>query len=466
MNTSIQCDLAIIGAGSSGLSLASMASQLGWSVVLIEAGEMGGDCLNYGCVPSKAFLAASKKIESQNTKQKARQQQCFEEVMEHVQSVIQTIAPHDSEERFRALGVNVIREKAAFISPRQIKAGNTIIQAARFAIATGSTPLIPPIPGINDVVYHTNETIFSLEECPEHLLIIGGGPIGCELAQGFSRLGIKVSLIEASHILNKDDPEAVEQVRQALKKNNIDIYEQSKVIHVSPGLEIRCETPEGEQTLKGSHLLIASGRKPHLDELQLDKAKVNYHPQGIEVNARQQTSNKKIYALGDVTGPYPFTHMAEYQAGIVLKNLVFGLPAKVDYSAVPWVTYTRPELAHVGQPTHQALSGQTLSHYCLSENDRAQAEDKTKGFIKVLADRKGRVLGVTIVADGAGELLMPWIMAIREKKTLRSFTDLIVPYPTLSEISKRVAGEFYRPKLFSPQVKKIVAWLKHLRRIK
>ncbi len=468
MKNALHCDLAIIGAGSAGLSLASMASQLGWKVILIEKGKMGGDCLNYGCIPSKAFLAASKKAEAQwkNTSKSNRLlDELYEKTLKYVAEVIAGIAPHDSVERFTGLGVEVIKAEAEFISPDSIKAGNNTIKAARFAIATGSKAYIPPVSGIEDVPFLTNETIFSLKQRPEHLIIIGGGPIGCELAQGFAKSGCRVSIIEADRILNKDCPEASALIRKALENDGVNIYEQTRVIHVSHPIKVLCEGSEGEIVLQGSHLLVASGRKPALENLQLEKAKVEYQRSGITVNARQQTTNKKIYALGDVAGPYPFTHMAEYQAGIVLKNILFALPAKADYSAVPWVTYTSPELAHVGQSSTHLKPQQQLIHYPLCENDRARTEGKTEGFINIVCDRKGKVQGVTIVSEGAGELLLPWIMIIREKKTLRSLTDAIIPYPSISEISKRAAGEFYRPKLFSPKVLKIVNWLKRLRRI-
>jgi len=281
-------------------------------------------------------------------------------------------------------------------------------------------------------------------------------------------LGSKVTILEGLNILPKDDSDCVSMVRDQLSAMNIAIYEQIKVQHIEPhpdtGITIYFENQGESLTITGSHLLIAAGRRANVGGLDLENAGVNYSPKGIEVNARLQTSNKKIYAIGDVTGPYQFTHMASYQAGIVLRNIVFRLPAKVDYRAVPWVTYTEPEMAHVGMLAMDTLkrSDIQITEWSFSDNDRAQTERAINGKIKVITDKKARILGVTIVGSHAGELILPWVMAIREQKTLRSFTDVIAPYPTLSEISKRVASEFYKPKLFSDKTRWLVRWLQKL----
>ncbi|KTD69872.1 mercuric reductase [Legionella santicrucis] len=469
----ISYDLAIIGGGAGGLSLASGCAQLGLKVVLLEAGKMGGDCLNYGCVPSKSLLAAAKAFYF--TKQAELFGICckelnldFHQVMKHVHQVIANIAEHDSVQRFEALGVKVIQNTGKFLSANALQVGNMVIQSKYFVIATGSSPLIPAIPGLDEVPYFTNETVFSIKEKPKHLIVIGGGPIGCELAQAFAMLGSEVTLLELFNILPKDDVDCVEVVRSQSKMMNIAIYEQIKELaiksHLDAHITVSFNYQNNHITITGTHLLIATGRQANVDGLNLDKAGIKYTSKGIEVNDRLQTSNKKIYAIGDVIGTYQFTHMAEYQAGVVLRNVVFKMPSKVDSRAVPWVTYTEPELAHVGMLVADALKQPHLkiTEWSFAENDRAQTGQNTQGKIKIITNKKAKILGVTIVGPHAGELILPWIMAIRERKTLRTFTDVIIPYPTLSEVSKRVAGAFYTPKLFSNKTRTLVRWLQKL----
>jgi len=471
MNQNIACDIAIIGGGSAGLSLAAGASQLGADVVLIESGKMGGDCLNYGCVPSKALIAAAKACyHMQEAAYFGAQTNAlsidFSKVMAHVQQVIETIAEHDSVARFESLGVRVIQAAAQFTDKRTLVAGEHTIQAKRFVVATGSFPFVPPIPGLNGVPYLTNETIFNLQVLPKQLLVIGGGPIGCELAQAFAMLGSEVTILEAFKILPHDDPDCVQVVRDSLRTLGITIYESAEVqsVELSQQDKLVAITIKHDDTLRiihGSNVLVAAGRRANVGALQLEKAGVVFSEKGISVDARLRTRNKKIYAMGDVVGALQFTHIANYHAGVVLRNILFRLPAKVGYSAVPWVTYTSPELAHVGLTAAEACKQKGLSVFESSfmDNDRAQAEHKTKGIIKIITDNRARVLGVTIVGAQAGELILPWVMVVREKKTLRSFTDIIVPYPTLGEISKRVAGDFYKPKLFSKRVRTLVRFL-------
>ncbi len=467
-------DLIIIGAGSAGLSLASGAAQLGLQVALIEGEHMGGDCLNTGCIPSKSLLAAAKSIHQAKFKAPyfgadiTFQSVDFGKVMAHVASVIDHIKPHDSVERFESLGVRVFRAHAKFIDKHTIKAGDDNISAKKFVIATGSSPIIPPIDGLDAVKYLTNETIFDITTCPSHLIVVGGGPIGCELAQAFAMLGSQVTIIEALSLLSNDDEACVDVVRQSLIDLGVNIREQTNVQKVfqQDGEMIRVlVTNDSEKIeLTGSHILIATGRKANIDGLGLDSCEVRYNPKGIAVNWRLQTSQKHIYAIGDVVGPYQFTHMASYQASVVLKNIVFKWPAKVNYQASPWVTYTSPELAHVGMSAREAKNRADLqvTTWPFERSDRAQTENETKGMIKVTTNRRGQVVAATIVGAHAGELIMPWVMAIQQNKTLKAFTDMIVPYPTFSEISKHVSGEFYRPKVFSKKVRTIVSWLQKL----
>ncbi len=466
----LKFDLTIIGGGPGSLSLASDCAQLGLKVALLESGKMGGDCLNYGCV---ALLAAAKTFyhakhgEFLGIHSKELTVD-FQQVMQHVHQVIANLAEHDSVRRFESFGVKVIQAEGRFLSPNTLQAGDTVIQSNYFVIATGSSPVIPFIPKLDQISYLTNETIFSIKEKPKHLIVIGGGPIGCELAQAFAMLGSEVTLLDVLNILPNDDADCVAIVHEQLEKMDIAIYEQIKELQIksyeSPNITVSFKYQNTQLTISGSHLLIAAGRQVNINSLDLDKANVKYTSKAIAVNARLQTSNKKIYAIGDVTGAYQFTHMAEYHAGVVLRNLVFKIPSKVDYRAVPWVTYTDPELAHVGMLAAEALkrSNSNITEWSFVDNDRAQTERTLKGKIKIVTDKKGKILGVTIVGPHAGELILPWVMAIRERKRLRTFTDVIIPYPTLSEISKRVAGAFYKPKLFSNKTRTLVRWLQKL----
>jgi pyruvate/2-oxoglutarate dehydrogenase complex dihydrolipoamide dehydrogenase (E3) component len=446
----MQCDIAILGGGAGGLSLAAGAAQLGARVVLVESGKMGGDCLNYGCVPSKSLLEI------------AHTNVSFSDAMDHVHRVIDTLSHHDSIERFEGLGVHVIQAPGKFIDEKTLAAGDVLVQAKRFVVATGSSPFVLPIPGLNDVHYETNETIFNLKKLPVHLIVIGGGPIGCELAQAFAMLGARVTILEAFKLLPKDDAGAVQVVRDALLNQGLEIHEGIQIKSVSTSVDryptVHYEHEGKPVELEGTHLLVSAGRRANVQGLGLEDAGVVFSDKGLQVDKRLRSSNKKIYGLGDVVGSFQFTHVASYHAGIVLKNILFRLPAKVDYRAVPWVTYTNPAIAHVGMLCEEAerASHTRVTEAFFSDNDRAVTRGSTAGKITVITNKKGRILGVTIVGLGADELILPWVIAIREKKSLRVFTDTIVPYPTLSEISKRVAGEFYKPTLFSSSMRRLV----------
>ncbi len=471
MAKTIETDICIIGAGSGGLSVAAGASQMGARTVLLEKGKMGGDCLNYGCVPSKALIAAGHAAHVIRNGQKfgiasQEPQVDFQGVHDHVHGVIGAIAPHDSVERFEGLGVTVIQKAGKFVGPTEIEAGDTRIKAKYVVVATGSSAGVPPIPGLQDVPFMTNETVFDLTERPTHLIVVGGGPIGSELAQAHRRLGAKVTVLEMFSILGKDDPEVTEVVKRRMAQEGIDLREGISIKQVAKegdGVSVEIETDGATEKIAGSHLLIAAGRSPNLDGLDLEAAGIAYSKKGIEVDDRLRTSNKKVFAIGDVAGGYQFTHMAGYHAGIVIRNMLFKLPAKVNYRAVPWVTYTDPEIAHVGQTEAQAKEtlGKNIRilRFAFNENDRAQAERETDGLIKVVADKKGRVLGASIAGARAGELLLPWVMAVDQKQKIGKFAGLIAPYPTLSEVSKRAAGSYYIPSLFSERTKKIVRFL-------
>ena len=465
-------DLCIIGAGSGGLALAAGAAQMGARVALVEKGKMGGDCLNYGCVPSKALIAAGKHAHGMHAGEVfgiARQaaQVDFPAVAEHVRGVIEAIAPHDSQERFESLGVRVVRAPARFLSDRVVEAGGEQLRARRFVVATGSSPGVPPIPGLQDTPFFTNETIFENRQCPEHLIVIGGGPIGMELAQAHRRLGARVSVLEMFQALAKDDPELTALVKQSLAADGVTLREGVGIENVGTrdgGIVVRLRRDgEEDEEIVGSHLLVAAGRRPNVAGLDLDKAGVEHSPKGIPVDARLRTSNKRIFAIGDVTGGLQFTHVAGYHAGIVIRNALLRIPAKADHSVVPWVTYTDPELAHVGLDEANARKrhGDAVKvlRWQMGENDRAQAERRTEGQAKAVVGKGGRILGVSIVAPHAGDLLQPWILAMSRGLKIGAMAGFIAPYPTLGEINKRLAGAYYTDKIFSPSMARIVRLL-------
>jgi len=462
--TRIETDICIIGAGSGGLSVAAGAVQMGAKVVLIEGHKMGGDCLNYGCVPSKALLAAGHK--AHETGETAfgtlghAPSPDFAAAKDHVHTVIETIAPVDSQERFEGLGVQVIRDYGRFISETEVQAGTHIIKARRFVIATGSRPFVPPIPGLSDTPHHTNETIFDLRDRPDHLIIIGGGPIGMEMAQAHRRLGSQVTVLEGAKALGKDDPEAAEVVLKKLRTEGIEIVEGAKVSAVS-GTEgaVTIDTEDG-RSFQGSHLLVAVGRQVNVEKLDLEKAGVDYDRRGITVDKGLRSTNKRVYAVGDVAGGFQFTHVAGYHAGVIIRPMLFGLPSKARTDHIPWATYTDPELAQVGLTEAQAreIHGDKvfIAKAEFHHNDRGIATGQTEGFAKVMVV-KGKPVGATIVGPQAGDLIQIWALAIANGLKMSAVAGMVAPYPTLGEINKRAASAYFTPKLFdSPMVKQVV----------
>jgi len=467
----LSVDVCVIGAGSGGLSVAAGASQMGASVALVEKADMGGDCLNTGCVPSKALLAAGHAAQSMREAgqfgvQAQTPEVDWQQLHDHVHGVIAAIAPNDSQQRFEGMGVTVIRAAGRFEDERTLRAGDRLIRAKYFVVATGSSAFVPPIEGLDQVEYFTNENIFDNREPVEHLIVIGGGPIGMEMAQAHRRLGAQVTVMEMARLLMKDDPELSKIVIDRLAAEGMDFHEGGRDLTVEKTADgkiaVSCQTDAGKQCAIGSHLLIATGRRANVNGLNLDAAGVQYSPRGVEVDARLRSSNKRIFAIGDVAGPYQFTHMAAYQAGIVIRNMLFKLPAKVDYSAVPWVTYIDPELAHVGMSeadAKQAGKDVRILRWQFEENDRAQAERRTEGMMKVITTPKGLILGASIVGLHAGELIQPWILAITQKLKISAMASMIAPYPTLAEANKRIAGSFYTEKLFSSTTRILVRFL-------
>ncbi len=462
-------DFCIIGAGSAGLSIAAGASQLGLKTVLIEKDKMGGDCLNTGCVPSKALLEAAKvahhfRKASSFGIQNVEPLIDFSAVKDHVFNIIAAIEPNDSQDRFEGLGVTVIKDKAVFIDKDTIVAGDRTISSRYFVIATGSRAVIPPTPGLQADKVFTNETIFNLREKPDHLIIVGGGPIGIEMAQAHRRLGCNVTVLDVGTILPKDDPELVMILKQRLEQEDIRILEKvkiEKIEHQPYSVDVIIEDNGTKNKISGSHLLIAAGRQANVQGLDLEKAGIVFDKRGITVDAGLRTSNKKIFAAGDVAGGPQFTHIAGYHAGVIIRRAIFKMPANVDYAALPWVTYTDPELANVGMTEAMAVEKfgkdkiKTVSWH-FAENDRAQAQRRTEGMIKVTVLNNAKILGATILGPGAGDLIGVWGLAIQKKMKLSDIAGMIAPYPTLGEINKRVAGSWYTPKLFSERTKKIV----------
>ncbi len=456
MSKIINTDICIIGAGSGGLSVAAGAAQLGMSVTLIEKSDMGGDCLNTGCVPSKALLAMGKKKSS------------FVDAHAHVKNVIKAIEPHDSQERFEGLGCTVIRSHARIIDKNRVETEDEHRIKTKFiVIATGSHAFIPPIKGIEKEKVLTNEHIFDLKEKPEHLIIIGGGPIGVEMAQAHARLGCQVTLIDMASIMPKDDPELVEVVRQRLQQDGVAIHEKTSITSITHGDNTHTvHTDNGD--ISGSHILVATGRVPNLYNLGLNDVKITHNKRGIVVNDRLQTNYRNVYAIGDVNGGPQFTHIAGYQAGIVIRNICFRLPAKVNYTALPWVTYTSPELSHVGMTHHDAIlkygeDNIRVLNFDISGNDRAVAEGHKKSMMKVIGHVKtAKILGVSIVAENAGEMLPIWSLAIQKGMKMSDIAGLILPYPTLGEVHKSITGSWYKEQLFSDKTKSIIQWLQRL----
>ncbi|SLN34984.1 Mercuric reductase [Roseovarius albus] len=466
----LKTDLLVIGAGSGGLSVAAGAVQMGAKVVLLEGHKMGGDCLNFGCVPSKALLASSKAAYHQSHTEAFGIANVVPKIdygaaKEHVADVIAQIEPVDSQERFEDLGVHVIREYGRFISKTEVEAGDTAITARRIVIATGSSPFVPPIPGLENVPYETNETLFELREHPKHLLIIGGGPIGMEMAQAHRRLGSEVTVIEGATALGNDDPELTAIVLEKLRGEGIEIAENALATNISKsGETITVEAKDGRR-FQGTHLLMAVGRKPNIDKLNLDAAGIETNKRGIVANDQLKTSNKRVYAIGDVAGGLQFTHVAGYHAGLIIRSALLGLPAKQRTGHIPWATYTDPELAQVGlkETDARALYGDRLevARFEYHHNDRAITERKTTGLIKVMV-YKGKPVGASIVGAQAGELISLWSMVIANGLKMKHVAAMVAPYPTIGEINKRATGVYFSPKLFeNPTLKRAVRFVQN-----
>jgi len=469
-------DLGIIGGGAAGLTAAAGAAQFGAKTILIEkSAKLGGDCLHYGCIPSKTLIrtagvyALIKRTTEFGLPQVQLPPVDLEAVMNRVKIVIDKIQQHDSPERFCDLGAQVVFGKASFVDDHSVNLDGNTLSARSWIIATGSSPALPPVEGLAHTPYLTNETIFSQKKLPASLIVLGGGPIGLELAQALGRLGSQVTIVEfMDQILGPEDTDIADILQQQLKEEGITIYTATKAVKARYDdslfhLTITDASGKGQNsTLTAEALLVAAGRKPNIDGLALDAAGVIFTPRGIPTDTRMKTNVSHIYACGDVNGLFPFTHVAGYEAGIALTNAILRLPRKADYSKIGWCTYTDPEIASIGYNEKRAKK-EGLKYRVweepYAENDRAQAEGKTKGKIKLLVSPGGKLLGCQIIGAHAGELIHEWVIAVSGGVKLSTIAGSVHIYPTISEISKRVAGKIFAKKIFSQRTKSILKFI-------
>lgn len=471
-------NVVVIGAGTAGLVTAAGTVGLGGRVALIEARKMGGDCLNYGCVPSKALIASTKLIQHIRRARDFGLEPMeprfrFEEVFARMRRRRRLIEPHDSKERFEGLGVDVFMGCAKFVSPHEVEVDGHRLRATNFVIATGTGPLIPPIPGLDRVPYFTNETLFDeMPSAPASMLILGGGPIGCELAQVMTRLGVEITLVELlPRLLPRDDPEAGRLIEQRLRKEGVRVLTGTK----ATGFEkrdgkvvARVESEGTARELDAEALLVATGRKPNVEGLDLHAAGVEHDRKGVKVDSTLTTSQRHIFACGDIAGPYQFTHTADYQARIVVRNILFPwLKARADYTWVPWVTYTDPEVGHVGlseEDAHEKDIPYSIFRFDWKELDRAITDSEEQGFVKVLtAPGKDKILGATVVGAHGGDVLQELVLAAKHGIGLGDISGTIHPYPTLAQSVQRVSDLQQRSRL-TKRVARTFRWLYRWRR--
>ena len=457
-------DVIVIGAGAAGLTAAGGCTRLGLRTALVERGAMGGECLNTGCVPSKALIAAAgvaQVIRSGGKGVAASAPQVdFASVRAHVHAAIAAIAPHDSQARFTAMGVEVIRGSARFVDEVTIDVEGRRLTASRIVLATGSRPAVPAIQGLDAAPYLTNETVFDLAELPGRLIVIGGGAVGLELGQAFRRLGSEVTIIEGDRLLPHDDPEAVEVVLGRLSREGVNVRVGVAATRVTGNSgDVRVELAAGD-AVAGTHLLIAAGRKPSVEALNLEAAGVEVGPDGVRVDGRRRTTNRRIYAIGDCREGPRLTHAAGYEGALVVAEML-GLKSRAKYATLPWVTFTDPELAQVGLTEAAArMRGGRVDVFRepLSQNDRTLAEGRCEGFLKVVR-LDGRVGGATIVGSAAGELVLPWSLVIAGRATAWTLAYMVVPYPTRSEASKAAAFQMFEERIFNGWTRRLAKLL-------
>ncbi len=463
-------DLCVIGAGPGGLAAASKAASYGVSVVLIERGRIGGQNLYTGSVPLKALLASAKRVHDIKNAWpfgvKAGDVSInHRAVSEHLSSVSQAMAANVSAERLNGLGVEVIKAAARFTDPNTVEAGANTIRARRFIVATGSAPLVPPIPGLDRIPYFTNETIFSHIHRIPHLIVIGGGSVGLAFAQAYHRLGSDVTVVEAGPALPRDDPELRVHILKAMRDEGIRVVENARIERIEPfGSNVQAvfAVLGKSYSVEGTHVLLAMGRAASVDELNLDAAGIAYSERGIRVTKGLRTTNKKVYAIGDVTGEAEFAHAADHHASAAVMNALFRLPVRAHPETMPWVTFTDPEVAHVGmteEAARERYGRLTIVRWPYSENVRAQAERQANGFLKVIASRRGEILGAGIVGAQAGELIQMWSLAMQKGIPLSAMASIVPPSPTLAEMNKAAAENYFLPRAQSPLLRRIIGLL-------
>lgn len=470
----LDADICVIGGGAGGLHIAATAAAFGRQVVLIEKHRMGGEGLTSGSIPSKALLASARRAQALRTASDfgiaSVDPQIDHRVVQHyVRRVIAATAPNSSVERFTGLGVRVLLGAARFLDKRTVLAGDYRVTARRFVIATGSSPAVPEIPGLENVGYFTSDTIFGNDRKLPHLIVVGAGPIGLELAQAHVRLGSRVTVLEAGRALAGEDPEATAVVLRSLRAEGVDIREDIAIERVETlaGLvRLHVTTDAGPATVDGSHLLFATGRTPNVSDLNLNAAGIKHGPDGIVVNRGLRTSNGRVYAIGDVAAGSPrYTHASTAQAEVVLRRALFWLPARTDPALIPRVTFTDPEIAHVGLTEDEARrAGYKINvlRWPFAENDRAEAERETAGHVKVVTTSRGRILGTTIVGREAGELIQLWTLAVSQRIGIKAVAGMVAPYPTRGEASRRAAIRFYATTPANPTLRRLIDFLAKL----
>ena len=470
-------DLVSIGGGVGGLVASVGAAQLGAKAALVEKTKLGGDCLNYGCVPSKGLIRAARLAAQARTMPEfgidmGDVRVNFPRVMKRMKAAQAHIGEHDAPARFEGMGIEVMFGDGAFTGPDTFQIGDRTLRAKRFLLSMGSSPFVPPIDGLNAVPYLTNETVFDLEELPRRLVVLGAGPIGLELSQAFQQLGADVEVLQsAPKLLPRLDGEMAEILADSLAQSGLKFHfnvSRQRVEKHGEEIFLEADTPSGKREWVCDQLLIATGRSPNVDGMGLEKAGVKYTAHGVETDGYLQTSNPRIFAAGDIRGQYLFTHMAEYEAGVALRNMLFSAPfgvslpflkKKANYDAVPWTIYTTPEAAHVGLSEADAEAALGSNHmqvfrFPMSRVDRAVLDGETAGICKVVCDGKGRLVGADLVGPAAGEILHEFVLAVRKKMHIKEVVDTVHVYPTLAQVNKRVAGRFYAEKLFTPSFRK------------
>lgn len=465
----ISADICVIGADPGGLAVATAAAAFGRSVVLIEQHQLGGEALGHGILARRALAAAANRANALRTAGAfgiaGRDPEIDPRAInQHVASVIAGVAPNFAAERFMGFGVRFVHAAGRFINKRTVVAGEQRIRARRFVVATGAAPATPSIPGLNSFPYFTTETIFSNHERLHNLIIIGGDPAALELAQTFSRLGSRVIVLESGKALGEADSELAKFLLDQLADEGIAVYEDAKVDSVEGGLgRVKVNVTVGgeKHVVEGSHLLVAAGRKPATADLGLEAAGIRHDERGIKVNAGLKTSNRRVFALGEVAAA-PGAQAPDYQAGVVVQRALLHVRARVDERLVPSVMLTEPELAYVGLSEAQAAKSAKKIHvlrWPYRENDRAAAEGTLAGHVKVICGRDGKILGAGIVGAQAGELIGMWALALSQGLNIKAMTEWVPPYPTLTEINKRVATGYYAGRPGNPTLRKVIDFL-------